>query len=215
MKFLTNDTQEILTQGQVRKRFSNVSIPKVFTQDTYDALNITPILETPKPTPSSDAKVVVQNGTTVDAQGNTVFNWVEQDMFTTDENGTKAEKEAAYRAEQLAKAKESKLEQLSNLALEKEQAGITVASLDISTKREDQFRITQALNLMGRKSGATQRFKAKNGWATANKATLEAIEDALEAHIDAVSTQHEAHENAINALTTVQEVQDYDFQIGW
>ena len=112
-------------------------------------------------------------------------------------------------------ALKAKLKALDELALEKEQAGINVAGLDISTKREDQFRITQALNLMGRKGSVAKRFKAKGGWTDTNKASLEAIQDKLELHIDAVTAQHEAHENAINLLTTAQEVIDYDIQIGW
>ena len=117
--------------------------------------------------------------------------------------------------DRLSKARTRKLEELSTLALEKEEADINVGGTIISAKREDQFRMTQALSLMGRKSGATKRFKAKNGWGEVNKATLEAMQDALEAQIDAVTTQHEAHETAILALTTAAEVEAYNIETGW
>ena len=117
--------------------------------------------------------------------------------------------------DRLVSAKEKKLDELSTLALEKEEADIDINGTIISAKREDQFRMTQALSLMSRKSTATKIFKAKNGWGEVNKATLEAMQDALEAQIDAVTTQHEAHENAILALTTASQVESYDITTGW
>ena len=111
--------------------------------------------------------------------------------------------------------RDNKLSQLESLALEKEEADIDVSGTIISAKREDQFRLTQALSLMGRKNGSIKRFKSKNGWGEVDKAKLEAMQDALESQIDSVTAQHEAHENAIRALTTEQEIIDYDIKAGW
>ena len=108
MKYLNQSDNTELTQGQVRQLHPNMSLPRVFNDSVCEALGITPILETPKPTPSSLTKTVVRNGTTIDALGNTVQAWQEVDMFSdTTVDGvttTKAEHEAVY----LEKLKEDK-----------------------------------------------------------------------------------------------------------
>ena len=117
MKFITNNTQEILTQGEVRKRFSNVSLPKVFNQNTYDALNITPVLPTPKPVSTDPLKHYVSNGVTTDALGNTVEAWIEVDMFSDTPDATKAEQEAQY-LETLKTNKRKEIKQARQTAID-------------------------------------------------------------------------------------------------
>lgn len=116
-KYLNNNTSEILSMGQVRKLFKNVSLPKVFTQDTYDALNIIPILPTPKPEASSPLKQYVKNGVTTDANGNTVEAWIEVDMFSDTPEATKAEQEAAY-LESLKIQKKQSMKQARQTAID-------------------------------------------------------------------------------------------------
>jgi hypothetical protein len=60
----------------------NVSLPKVWNTNVNEALGIDPVLASPKPNPSGDYKVVVRNGVEQDANGNWVWAWTEQDMFT-------------------------------------------------------------------------------------------------------------------------------------
>ena len=90
-------TGEIKSQGQLRKENPNMSMPKVWNANVFDALNVDPVFPSAKP-PIADGeyKVVVRNGVEQDNEGNWVQAWVLQDMFSSDENGTKAEKEAAY-----------------------------------------------------------------------------------------------------------------------
>jgi len=107
-KYKLNSDDSILNQGQVRALHKNKSLPKVWTQETCDLLGITPITETPKPQPSSDVVVVIPDGTKLDSLGNTVLNYVEKPMFLTDEEGTQAEKEAAYLADKANKVKKVK-----------------------------------------------------------------------------------------------------------
>jgi len=171
-----------------------------FNENTKQHFKISVVFPTPKPTPSTLLKSVARDGRVKDSKGNWVFAWQELDAFHDDENGTKEENEQAFLTSTLLKNKENKLTALEDLALEKEEAGIEVAGVEISTTRKDQSRMTTALNLMGRKPQATKRFKAKNGWFTVDKQTLEDMQDALEAHRDLISATHEAHEIAINLL---------------
>ena len=214
-KYKLNSDGSILTQGQVRALNKHISLPKVWTQDTCDALGITPITETPKPQPSSDVVTVVIDGTTTDANGNTIYNYVERPMFQTDENGTQAEKETAYRAEQLAKALETKIEALDTLADEKEQADLDMGGgLIVSMKEKDRLKLVNGLSLFGRKPGETRKTRIKGGFVDINKNTAEAIQDAYDTRLTAITTQHETHFNALNTLTTAQEVNDYDIETG-
>ena len=100
MEFRVRSSGELKTQGEIRKLNPNVSLPKVWNSNVYEALGIDPVLETPKPDTTGDYKVVVRDGAEQDAKDNWVQKWVEQDMFSdTTEDGvttTKAEHEASY-----------------------------------------------------------------------------------------------------------------------
>lgn len=88
-EYRIRSTGEVKTQGQIRSDHPNTSLPKVWTEATCDALGIDPVLESPKPAPSGDYKVVVRNGVEQDASSNWVYAWTERDMFTeyTDDEG--------------------------------------------------------------------------------------------------------------------------------
>jgi len=100
MEFRVRSSGELKTQGEIRKLNPNVSLPKVWNSNVYDALGIDPVLETPKPDTTGDYKVVVRDGAEQDENSNWVQKWVERDMFSdTTEDGvttTKAEHETAY-----------------------------------------------------------------------------------------------------------------------
>ena len=102
MEFRVRSSGELKSQGDIRKLNPNVSLPKVWNENVYEALGIDPVLETPKPDTTGDYRVVVRDGAEQDANGNWVQKWTEQDMFAdTTEDGvttTKAEHEAAYQA---------------------------------------------------------------------------------------------------------------------
>ena len=94
-------TGELKSQGQLRKENPNMSMPKVWTSNVFDALNVDPVLRAPKPTEGIGAyQSVLRNGVVQDALNNWVEAWQIADMFAdTTEDGvttTKAEHEAAY-----------------------------------------------------------------------------------------------------------------------
>lgn len=90
-------TGEVKSQGEWRSANPNISMPRTWNQNVLDALNIEAVLEAPKPD-AGPYQYVARNGVVQDAKGNWVTAWEVREMFSTDEDGTKAEKEAAYQA---------------------------------------------------------------------------------------------------------------------
>ena len=110
-EYRNRTTGEVKTQGEIRRSMPNTSLPRVWTAEVCDDLNIDPVLAAPAPEPTGDLKAVVRNGVTQDANGNWVEAWVERDMFAdyirtdvaedgteTEVTVTKAEQEAEYTA---------------------------------------------------------------------------------------------------------------------
>ena len=92
---------ELKSETDLRLENRNVSFPKVWNTNVFEALGIDPVLATPAPTPSGDFKIVSRNGAVQDSNGNWVQAWVEREMFTeyTDEEGnvqTVAAQQTAY-----------------------------------------------------------------------------------------------------------------------
>jgi len=95
-------TGEVKSQGQWRAAFPNMSLPKVWTSNVCDAMNIDPVLASPAATTTA-YQTSVRDGVEQDANGNWVEKYVARDMFSdyTDEDGvshTKSEQETAYQA---------------------------------------------------------------------------------------------------------------------
>ena len=88
-EYRNRSSGEVKTVSELKAENKNMSFPKVWNESTLDALNVDPVLASPKPEPSGDYKVVVRDGVEQDANDNWVYAWTERDMFTeyTDENG--------------------------------------------------------------------------------------------------------------------------------
>ena len=86
------------TKAEVIALNPNVSLPKVWTANTREALGIDVIFETPQPTSSEAYKHYVRDGIEQDANDNWVQKWTETDMFADTEDKTKAEQETEYQA---------------------------------------------------------------------------------------------------------------------
>ena len=104
-EFRDRTSGKIKTKDQLKQDNPNMSLPKVWNEMTFDALNVDPVLAAPKPTEGiGQYQFVARNGVVQDANDNWVEAWEIRDMFadTTDEDGvttTKAEHETAYQTE--------------------------------------------------------------------------------------------------------------------
>lgn len=140
-EYRNRNSGEVMTMGQIRKLFSNVSLPKVWNQNVFDSLGIDPVLITPKPETTGYTQAV-RDGATQDANGNWVQAWKIVDMFAdyTDDEGvvhTKAEQEAEYQARLDAEAKASAIAQI-NQTFEEEIAAIKEGYTEDEIKSWDQ-----------------------------------------------------------------------------
>lgn len=97
------ETGEVKNQGQWRRYYKNISLPRIWKAATLQSLKLEPVLEAPMPT-AGLYQTVSRNGVEQDSNGNWVTAWAVRDMFadTTAEDGTvttKAEHEAIYQAQ--------------------------------------------------------------------------------------------------------------------
>jgi len=95
-------TGEVKSQGEWRAAFPNMSLPRVWTSNVCDAMNIDPVLASPAATTTA-YQTSARDGVEQNANGDWVEKYVARDMFadTTDDDGkktTKAEHEAAYQS---------------------------------------------------------------------------------------------------------------------
>lgn len=108
-------------------------------------------------------------------------------------------------------AKQQLREQATALRWEYETGGTTVGGVRVLTGIEDQNRIASVL--IG--APATLDFKAESGWVTLTLEQLQGIAAVIAAHVQACFSAERAHHEAIDALETLEEVQEYDIETGW
>jgi hypothetical protein len=112
MEYIILDTQEIVSQGELRKRNPDTSFPAIWDSSVCEFLNVSPILLAPQPE-HTELEIVVKEGAITDSKGNWFENWVVKPMFSDikDEKGkvvtTKAEQEAAFLSTKLEQLKAS------------------------------------------------------------------------------------------------------------
>ena len=127
-KYINIETQEVSTDRAI---IDSIKRTTSIGPNTLAERGWVPVLPSPKPTPSTSLKVVVSNGVVQDAKGNWVDGYTEVDMFSDDDESTRAEKEAVY----LAKIEADKA------AAEKEASkltGIEILGVMCSATKEDQ-----------------------------------------------------------------------------
>ena len=143
-------TGEVKTQGQLRKENLNISMPKVWNDNVFDALNVDPVLAAPQPTSGiGQYQHVIRNGVVQDANNNWVQAWQIVDMFADDaELGTKAEQEAAYQAQLDSQAAESNRAERDRLIAETDWHALSdvTMSAEMTTYRQALRDITSHAN---------------------------------------------------------------------
>lgn len=195
MEYRNRSNGELNNQGEIRKMYPNVSLPRVWNQSVCDELGIDPVLITPKPTSSTGLKRVVRDGVEQDVNDNWVQAWKEVDMFSdyTDEDDlliTKASQEQAYLDAELQKAKDAKIAEIDK---ETSDAITTLAS---ETKQRNY--LAKALELSR---------KERQGTITAEEQTQLTTLENLWSQIETLRTDGNDKEAQVQAATTVAEVE--------
>jgi hypothetical protein len=87
-------TGEIKSQGDLRKMFPNVSLPRVWDEGVLNYLGVDPVFESPTPT-TTRYQTAFKDG--VEFKNNKwMWKWTIGPVFTDNEEATAAEQEAAY-----------------------------------------------------------------------------------------------------------------------
>ena len=134
-------TGEVKSQGEWRAAFPNMSLPRVWTSNVCDAMNIDPVLASPAATLGA-YQYSARDGVEQDSNGNWAEKYTARDMFAdTTEDGvttTKAQHEAAYQATLDAEAAASARSTRDNLLSETDWVTIRAKELG-QTVPEDWF----------------------------------------------------------------------------
>jgi len=147
-EYRNRTTGEVKTQGQWRAANPNMSLPRVWTAATLDALNLDPVLKSPAATVGA-YQYSARDGVEQNANGDWVEKYVARDMFADDaELGTKAEQEAAYQATLDAKTAETNRAKRNGLLAETDYFALTDVTMDaaMTTYRQALRDITSHAN---------------------------------------------------------------------
>lgn len=85
----------------------------------------------------------------------------------------------------------------------------------VLTATEDQNRIATAIQGMRDAGMSEVDFKAASGWVKLNLEQLVGISNAIAGHVQACFSAERAHHEAVDALTSFEDVSGYDFNQGW
>jgi len=115
----------------------------------------------------------------------------------------------------LPSAASAALARLAQERFYRETAGITVGGAQIKTDRESQALIIGAWCRAQQQPDVLIDWKGEGGWVQINAATVNAIADAVGAHVQACFSRERALAELINAAATVQEIAAIDLAAGW
>lgn len=113
----------------------------------------------------------------------------------------------------LGAAKESAASMIATSRFALETAGVSVGNAVIKTDRESQATLSAALLTLQRNPEAIIDWKGDNGWVKLGKAEVEAIADVVSGHVQACFTAEKARYDALEALTSLDEVRDFDCKV--
>lgn len=94
-----------------------------------------------------------------------------------------------------------------------ETAGIDFYGTRIKTDRESQATLNAAMTAVARNPLLEIDWKGENGWVKLGKTEVEAISDAVIAHVQACFSAEKNKLVALDALTTVDEVRAFDCEV--
>lgn len=107
----------------------------------------------------------------------------------------------------IEKFKADKKAEIADARWRAETSGITVAGVEIATDRESQALLMGAVLAAQNNPQYKANWKAKNGWAVLDAATILAVADAVRNHVQACFDREKLLQEQIEAATTVAELE--------
>jgi hypothetical protein len=107
----------------------------------------------------------------------------------------------------LDKLKNDKRAEIANARWKAETGGITLNGVEVATDRESQALLMGAVLAAQNNQQYKANWKAKNGWAVLDAATILAVADAVRTHVQACFDREKLLQEQIEAATTVAELE--------
>jgi hypothetical protein len=133
--------------------------------------------------------------------------WTQQWQIAALDAATISANQAAYKLRRIA--------DLAAIRYTHETAGISLAGSTIRTDRESQALVTGAWCRAQQHPDVLIDWKGESGWTQINAATVNALADAVGAHVQACFSRERALYGQITAATTVAEIAAIDLEAGW
>lgn len=102
--------------------------------------------------------------------------------------------------------KQSKHWEIADKRWRTETSGITVAGVEIATDRESQALLMGAVLVAQNNPEYVANWKARNGWAVLDAATIINIADAVRSHVQACFDREKELQEQVEAATTIEEL---------
>jgi hypothetical protein len=80
MEYIIIDTQEVVSQGELRRRNPDISFPAVWGQEVLEFLGVAVVFTTPQPEFDTVSQIVVQGPPILTAKGHYEQSWVVVDL---------------------------------------------------------------------------------------------------------------------------------------
>lgn len=114
------------------------------------------------------------------------------------------------------RTKESLIADVATKRWQVETGGITIAGTPITTDRESQAQLTSAYtSLKGGLIMDTQWKAADGSFMLVTLAEIEPVAQVVASHVRACFAAEQAHDEAISALATQVDLDNYDVNMGW
>lgn len=115
--------------------------------------------------------------------------------------------------------RQAKLQAATDMRWSVMTGGLTLpGGIAVGTTIDDQNRITSVVanaELAGLTDSNEVDFKAESGWVRITIAEVKTIAGAIGQHVQACYSAERAHHEAIELLTTREQIRDYDISVGW
>lgn len=115
--------------------------------------------------------------------------------------------------------RQTKIQAATDMRWEVMTGGLTLTGgIEVGTGIDDQNRITSVVAnaaLAGLTDTDEVDFKAASGWVRISIGQIKAIAGAIGQHVQACYSAEREHHKDIAALTTREQIRDYDLDVGW
>lgn len=202
-KVVARGLQRIEAENAVRALYPHTSFPARLVESVLSDHGFFPEHPTERPT----GDVVTEGEPELRSDGKWYQTWVVRD-FTPDEQQQRFEGE-----------KSALLQAATDMRWEVMTGGMTLpGGIEVGTTIDDQNRITSVVanaELAGLTDSDEVDFKAASGWVRVTIAEIKTIAGAIGQHVQACYSAERTHHDAIEALTTREQIRDYDISVGW